>query len=75
MTERWLTTQEVAEILGVNVWTVRKWASEGKLHGLLAGRRAGWRFPPRALDQMLQEQVKATRLRQGLPPMGKREDE
>jgi excisionase family DNA binding protein len=70
-TTHWLTAPEMAERLGISVRTVRQWAREGKLHGLLAGRRGGWRFPPEEAHRLLDEEV---RLRQGLPPIPERRD-
>lgn len=47
-----LTVEEVAEVLGVNGETVRRWAREGRLAAYKIGRRL--RFRPQAVDEFLE---------------------
>lgn len=46
------TTAEVAELLGCACMTVEELARAGKLAGVKFGD-GGWRFPARALDELL----------------------
>ena len=41
---RWLTTQEIADQMGVSPSTVRRWLKENRLHGRRIGKR--WLVPP-----------------------------
>ena len=42
--ERWLTVQQVADMLQLHPETVREWLREGRLEGVRLGeRRTGWR--------------------------------
>lgn len=38
MNEKFYTTDEVASVCRVTVWTVREWIKDGKLKGLKRGR-------------------------------------
>ena len=58
MQENYLTVQEAADRLRVNVQTVRKWIREGKLKGsLMGGRRSGYRIPDAEIRRVLTEGV------------------
>jgi len=41
---RWMTTQEIAEEMGVSPSTIRRWLKDGRLQGRRIGRR--WLVPP-----------------------------
>jgi excisionase family DNA binding protein len=47
-----LTTNEVADILGVHQKTVHMWLRSGKLHGIKISYRA-WRIPKESLDSFI----------------------
>jgi len=52
--EKWLTVQQVAELLQLHPETVREWLREGKLEGVRLGeRRTGWRIPESAVARFL----------------------
>jgi excisionase family DNA binding protein len=56
--ERFLSIQEVAEVFGVNIWTVKKWLAEGKFSGafkLGTGRTSPWRIPQSAIDTHIRQ--------------------
>lgn len=40
----WLTTKQVAALLGVHEGTVRRWAADGTITARKAGKKL-WRFP------------------------------
>jgi excisionase family DNA binding protein len=43
--ERWLTVQQVADMLQLHPETIREWLRGGKLDGVRLGeRRTGWRI-------------------------------
>lgn len=46
---------EAAELLGVSVWTVRRWAKDGKLPRLKEGRR--FRFSRESLTEWVRQNV------------------
>ncbi len=48
--ERFLTAEQVAELLQVHLDTVRRWLREGTLHGRKIGRV--WRVPESELDNL-----------------------
>ncbi len=59
--EQFLTTGEVAEILRVNVWTVKKMLAAGEFKGAFkvsAGLTSPWRIPQSAVDRYIREQKK-----------------
>jgi len=49
----WLTTEEAARYLKVNVGTLRRWAREGVIPAAKLGNRGGFRFRREALDRFL----------------------
>lgn len=52
--ENLLTVAQVAEILGVNPKTVKRWIQAGKLHGVWLGSdRVGWRVRPSEVDALI----------------------
>jgi excisionase family DNA binding protein len=50
MNERWLTINEVAELLGVHHGTVRRLIAKGRLPAVRVGRL--WRVPSSALEAL-----------------------
>ncbi len=42
-------------MLKVHEQTVRRWLKQGELHGMLLGRKAGWRIRASELDRFLAE--------------------
>ncbi len=42
-------------MLKVHEQTVRRWLKQGELHGVLLGRKAGWRIRASELDRFLAE--------------------
>ena len=50
---RWLTTEEAARYLKVNVGTLRRWAREGVIPAAKLGNRGGFRFKREDLDRFL----------------------
>jgi excisionase family DNA binding protein len=51
-----LTLEEVASILKVSKYTVKRWIDKGKLEGVQAGIQ--WRVRPEALRQYITSQTK-----------------
>ncbi len=49
MPEHYLTTQEAAEYLKVNVATVRRWCTTGRLPAFRVGRQ--WRISRKQIDR------------------------
>lgn len=56
--ERLFTLDEVAQQLGVNVETVRRWARNGEIEVIDLGGRAGYRVSETALDKFIRTRVK-----------------
>lgn len=55
MTEdRWLTIEEITQMLSVHEQTVRRWIREGQLPGVLLGRKAGYRIRESDLNAFLE---------------------
>jgi excisionase family DNA binding protein len=52
---RLLTVEEVAERLGVNQDTVRRWIRNKELEAIDLGGRAGYRISEAALDRFIDE--------------------
>ena len=50
----WLTTEEAALYLKVNVGTLRRWAREGVIPAAKLGNRGGFRFRREDLDRFLE---------------------
>jgi excisionase family DNA binding protein len=50
----WLTTEEAARYLKVNVGTLRRWAREGVIPAAKLGNRGGFRFRREDLDRFLE---------------------
>ncbi len=48
-----LNVQQAAKFLSVGVSTIRRWAQQGKLHGLKVGTRGDWRFSKEDLLKMI----------------------
>ncbi|MBW3637986.1 MAG: helix-turn-helix domain-containing protein [Armatimonadetes bacterium] len=55
MESKILTTGETADMLRVTKLTVRKWANEGRLKGMRAGK--SWRFNPEDIHAFLQNDL------------------
>jgi excisionase family DNA binding protein len=53
--ERWYTVEEVVDMLKVHEQTVRRWLKTGELHGVLLGRKAGWRIRASEMERFLNE--------------------
>jgi len=52
--ERYLTAEEAANILGVNVQTLRKWLRDGEIKGTLLGSaRSGYRIAASEVEYVL----------------------
>ena len=52
--ERLLTVEEIAQRLGANVETVRRWLRQGRLRGVRpGGTKLGWRVSERELARFL----------------------
>ncbi len=49
----WLTTEEAARYLRINVGTLRRWAREGTIPAAKLGNRGGFRFKREDLDRFL----------------------
>lgn len=51
MTQRWLTTTQAAELIGVTRQTIARWIREGRLHArrIQVGERAIYRIEPTEL--------------------------
>jgi excisionase family DNA binding protein len=45
--------RKASEFLDVNPNTIRKWAQQGKLHGVKIGTRGDWRFTKEDLLKMI----------------------
>jgi excisionase family DNA binding protein len=46
MSERYMTAQEVADLLRVHIVTVRGWLQTGELKGFRLSCKTGWRIAP-----------------------------
>jgi len=53
--ERWYTVEDVVDMLMVHAQTVRRWLQAGELHGVLLGRKAGWRIRASEIERFLNE--------------------
>jgi excisionase family DNA binding protein len=53
--ERLYTVEEVVDMLKVHEQTVRRWLKSGDLHGVLLGRKSGWRIRAAELERFLAE--------------------
>ncbi len=53
--ERWYTVEEIVDMLKVHEQTVRRWLKQEELHGVLLGRKAGWRIRASELERFLAE--------------------
>jgi excisionase family DNA binding protein len=51
--EKWLDSSQIAELLGVNRDTVRRWLRSGALKGVYVGGRSGYRVRQSDLDEFL----------------------
>lgn len=56
--ERWLTVEEIAELLRVDVETVRRWLRAGRLKGTLLGRKAGYRVRAGDFEAFMEQGAK-----------------
>lgn len=52
-----LTVNEVAQRMRVSPFTVRRWLREKRLHGILTGRRAGYRIPASEFERFVREEM------------------
>lgn len=55
--QAWYSTTQVADLLGVGRNTVKAWAKEGKLQGVLIGGSAGYRFSQEAIDDFTRRRM------------------
>jgi len=55
--DEFLTVPDVARKLQVSEETIRRWLRDGKLEGVMLGRRAGWRIRPESVERMLDAMV------------------
>lgn len=53
---RWLTSQEAADLVGVNDRTINRWIKTGELKGTLPSRRAGYRIRLDELERFIDSQ-------------------
>lgn len=53
--EQFLTVDDVATRLQIHPETVRRWLREGRLEGILMGRRGGWRIKPESVESLLEQ--------------------
>ncbi len=53
--ERLLPTEEVADMLGVSIYTVWRWIKEGKLRAFRPGRE--YRIPESAIEELLERSL------------------
>jgi excisionase family DNA binding protein len=51
--DQFLTVEDVAKRLQIHPETVRRWLREGRLEGILMGRRGGWRIKPESVEKLL----------------------
>jgi excisionase family DNA binding protein len=59
--EKLLTLDEVAERLGVNVETVRRWVRNGEIEVIDLGGRAGYRVTELALERFIRSRIRPVR--------------
>lgn len=59
--EKMLRLDEVADQLGVNIETVRRWARNGEIEVIDLGGKAGYRVTESALDRFIRSRVKPVR--------------
>lgn len=59
--EKMLRLDEVADRLGVNIETVRRWARNGEIEVIDLGGKAGYRVTESALDRFIRSRVKPVR--------------
>ncbi len=55
--DEFLTVPDVARKLQVSEETIRRWLRDGRLEGVMLGRRAGWRIRPESVEKMLNAMV------------------
>lgn len=55
--DRWLTIEEITQMLSVHEQTVRRWIREGQLPGVLLGRKAGYRIRESDLNAFLENRA------------------
>ena len=53
----WLTSEEAAEFLKVNVETMRRWARTGVIPAAKLGNRGGFRFRREDLERFLEQRA------------------
>lgn len=59
--EKMLRLDEVADQLGVNIETVRRWARNGEIEVIDLGGKAGYRVTESALERFIRSRVKPVR--------------
>lgn len=59
--DRLLTVEQVADVLGVNQDTVRRWIRNGEIEVIDLGGRAGYRITQSALDSFIRRRIKPSR--------------
>lgn len=55
----WLTSEQAAEYLQVNVETLRRWARTGEIPAAKLGNRGGFRFKKEDLDRFVERRYPA----------------
>lgn len=55
--DRWLTIEEITQMLSVHEQTVRRWIREGQLPGVLLGRKAGYRIRESDINAFLEDRA------------------
>lgn len=57
MRKEYFSMEEIAELLGVHISTVRRWIREGRLPAInvCTSKRSRWRVSQAALDEFLEE--------------------
>lgn len=54
---RLFSPKEVAEILGVDIYTVRRWLRDETMKGIKIGKGKHWRVTYEELQRVLQERI------------------
>ncbi len=62
-----LTTSDVADLLNVNINTVRRWTNKGILRAYRIGTRGDRRFQQEDIDSFLSEKSKVAKVRRENP--------
>lgn len=73
--DRFLTTEEIADILGVMPRTVRDWLRSGQLIGTLINRSTGYRVRASELERFLDSRTAVKTAQEALRSQGKTESD